>query len=78
MTASDVERARRRVADHEGRGESVSFESILADQRTRDAFDLAREIAPMKPADDAALIDTTGMTVEQVVEQLVDRIGCVR
>jgi CMP/dCMP kinase len=78
LTASDVERARRRVADHEGRGEAVSFESILADQRDRDARDLARAIAPMKPAADAALIDTTGMTVDQVVEELVDRILGVR
>jgi cytidylate kinase len=73
LTASDVERARRRVADHKARGEAVSFESILADQRDRDARDLARAIAPMKPAADAALIDTTGMTVDQVVEELVDR-----
>lgn len=78
LTASDVERARRRVADHQGRGEAVSFESILADQRARDARDLARAIAPMKPAEDAALIDTTGMTVEQVVEELVDRTLGVR
>ncbi len=78
LTASDVERARRRVADHQGRGEAVSFESILADQRDRDARDLARAIAPMKPAADAALIDTTGMTVDQVVEELVDRTLGVR
>jgi cytidylate kinase len=73
LTASDVERARRRFADHQGRGEAVSFDTILSDQRARDARDLARAIAPMKPADDAALIDTTGMTVEQVVDLLVDR-----
>jgi cytidylate kinase len=73
LTASDVERARRRFADHQGRGEAVSFETILSDQRARDARDLARAIAPMKPADDAALIDTTGLTVEQVVDQLVER-----
>jgi cytidylate kinase len=78
LTASDVERARRRVADHQGRGEAVTFESILADQRDRDARDLARAIAPMKPAADAALIDTTGMTVEQVVDELVDRTLGVR
>jgi cytidylate kinase len=78
LTASDVERARRRVADHQSRGDEVSFESILADQRDRDARDLARAIAPMKPAVDAALIDTTGMTVDQVVEELVDRIEGVR
>jgi CMP/dCMP kinase len=78
LTASDVERARRRFADHQGRGEALSFDTILSDQRARDARDLARAIAPMKPADDAALIDTTGMTVEQVVDQLVERIEGAR
>ena len=60
------------------RGEAVSFESVLADQRDRDARDLARAIAPMKPAADATLIDTTGMTIDQVVEELVDRTLGVR
>jgi cytidylate kinase len=78
LTASDVERARRRVADHQHRGDAICFETVLADQRDRDARDLARAIAPMKPAADAALIDTTGMTVEQVVQELVDRIEGVR
>ena len=67
LTASDEERASRRLGEYRSRGESVSFESVLADQRERDARDAARAIAPMKPAPDAILLDTTGLSVEAVV-----------
>ena len=73
LIAADEERARRRVADLLARGEAVSFEQVLAAQRARDARDLARDIAPMKPAVDAAVVDTSTMTIEEVVEELVDR-----
>ena len=77
LTADEVERARRRLADLKARGEECGFEAVLADQRARDLRDAARAIAPMKPADDAELIDTTGKTIDQVVEELVgpDRSG---
>jgi cytidylate kinase len=71
LTASDEERARRRMAEHRARGETVGLESILADQRARDAGDAARAIAPMKPASEAIVIDTTELSIEQVVERLV-------
>ena len=74
MTAAAEERARRRFADLQASGQSLSFESVLEDLRVRDARDVARPIAPMKPAEDAVLIDTSGMTIDQVVEQLVGRI----
>jgi CMP/dCMP kinase len=70
LTASDEERARRRWADYQARGESVSFESVLQDQRQRDARDAVRAIAPMKPAADATIIDTTGLSIDDVVERL--------
>ena len=60
----------RRVGEYQSRGESVSFESVLRDQRERDARDAARAIAPMKPAADAILIDTTGLSVEAVVDRM--------
>jgi cytidylate kinase len=78
LTAADEERARRRVAEHEARGEVVNFEAVLEDQRLRDARDRARAIAPMKPAEDAAVIDTTGLTIDQVVDELVERIEKTR
>jgi CMP/dCMP kinase len=70
LTASDEERALRRVGDYRYRGESVTFESVLRDQRERDARDAARAIAPMKPAPDAILLDTTGLSVEEVVDRM--------
>jgi cytidylate kinase len=78
LTAADEERARRRVAEHAARGEAVSFEAVLEDQRLRDARDRARTIAPLKPAEDAIVIDTTGMSIDQVVDELVERIEKTR
>jgi cytidylate kinase len=70
LTASDEERARRRVADYAARHETTSFEAVLNDLRARDARDATREIAPMKPAADAIILDSTGLSVEDVVERM--------
>lgn len=67
LTASDEERARRRHAEFVARGEPIPFATVLDDLRARDAHDAARSIAPMRPADDAQLIDTTGMDLDRVV-----------
>jgi cytidylate kinase len=75
LTASEEERARRRFNDYRARGENVTFESVLEDQRARDARDAARAIAPMKPASDAIVIDSTGMSIEEVVDRLVSDIS---
>lgn len=65
---ADVEvRARRRHAEQEARGEPVTFEAVRDTIKTRDARDAGRADAPMKIADDAVLIDTTGMDVEAAV-----------
>jgi len=74
LTASDEERARRRLAEYQARGESVSFEAVLRDHRERDARDAARTIAPMKPAADARIIETTGSSIDQVVDRLAEDI----
>jgi CMP/dCMP kinase len=71
LTASDEERALRRVSDYLSQGESASFESVLRDQQERDARDAARAIAPMKPAPDAFVLDTTGLSVEAVVDRMI-------
>jgi cytidylate kinase len=71
LTASDEERARRRVADYASRGDNVSYETVLNDQLQRDARDAARAIAPMTPAADATVVDSTGLTIDQVVERLI-------
>jgi cytidylate kinase len=70
LTASDDERARRRLAENMARGHNVSFESMLAELRARNARDAARAIAPMKPAEDATVVDSTGLSVEEVVDRL--------
>ena len=70
LTATDQERARRRVAEHRSRGEIVTFESVFQDQCERDARDSARAIAPMKPAPDATILDTTGLTIDEVVHRM--------
>ena len=70
ITASLRERVRRRLAEYDARGESVSTEALEREIQERDARDAAREIAPMKPADDAVVIDTTDMELAEVVEKL--------
>ena len=70
LTASPEERARRRQAEFAGRGESIAVVAVLNDLRDRDARDAARAIAPMKPADDARVIDTTGLPLDEVVGRI--------
>jgi cytidylate kinase len=74
LTASADERARRRLRDHQARGQLGSFEDVLASQQARDRSDRERAIAPLQPAADAEILDTTDLTVDQVVEALATRI----
>lgn len=68
VTATPEVRAERRWKQLRGQGEDVAFEDVLADIRRRDARDGARESAPMKPAPDAVLLDTTEMTIEHATD----------
>ncbi len=70
LTASDDERARRRADELRRRGEPVSFDAVLRDLRDRDRADSNRDHAPLKAAADAVHLDTTGLTVDQVVERI--------
>ena len=70
ITASAEERARRRVIDLEKIGEKADYESVLSDIKTRDYNDSHREIAPLKPAQNAIIYDTTGNTLERSVDEL--------
>lgn len=76
LTATDLERARRRLADYRARGaaDDLTLESVLEEIRQRDARDLARAIAPMKPARDAIQVDSTGLSVEEVVARMAEDI----
>ena len=71
LTASDEARARRRVLQNEQRGVgSTDFETVLADIVRRDELDSSRATSPLKPADDAVHIDSSDMTMQQVIDQI--------
>jgi CMP/dCMP kinase len=77
LTATEEERARRRLSDYRarGQGDGITFESVLRDLRERDARDEARAIAPMKPAPDAILVDSSGLSIEEVVARLAEDVS---
>lgn len=75
LTASDTERATRRYKELKAKGDTSTFEEVLEDMRKRDYNDSHREIAPLKPAEDSFLADTTGKTEEESVEMILSVIG---
>ena len=70
LTAQDEERARRRVAELAQGGTTVDFAATLREIRERDERDASRDVAPMVPAKDAVLVDSSTQTLEQVVDSL--------
>lgn len=74
LTASAEERARRRHRELVEKGEDVPFEEVLRDVQERDYNDSHRAVAPLKQAKDAMLLDTTGMTLEESVNRLIQCI----
>ncbi len=74
LLADPLERARRRQREMEDRGERVELEQVLRDQEIRDQRDAARDLAPMKPAADAVLLDSTQLSPEQVVEAMTAEV----
>jgi cytidylate kinase len=73
LTADPHERARRR-ADELG----IERSQVLAEQTIRDQRDSTRRDSPLRPAEDAVALDTTGLTVEQVVDRIADLVECIR
>lgn len=71
LDAELEERARRRHEELVRRGEVVRFDAVLEDLRARDARDRSRDTAPLRPADDAVVIDTTDLTIRQVVDRVL-------
>jgi len=71
LDASVEERARRRYAERASRGEHVSFERILEGMTKRDRFDSTRDLAPLRVAQDAKILDTTDLSIDQVVDAVV-------
>lgn len=74
LTASPEDRARRRYEEMLGKGETADYDQVLADLKERDYSDSHRAVSPLVPANDAEIINTTGNTLEQSVEQLVSFI----
>lgn len=75
VTATVEERANRRYKELIEKGMDVKYEDIYKDIETRDYNDSHREIAPLKPAEDSIMFDTTGNTLEQSIEQLLAMIN---
>jgi CMP/dCMP kinase len=73
LTASPEERARRRAEEL-----GTDVETVLRDQAMRDQSDMQREHSPLKPAADANEVDTSGLTVDEAVRQVVDLVDEVR
>ncbi|MGN5654051.1 (d)CMP kinase [Xanthomonas hortorum pv. gardneri] len=71
LTASAEERAGRRHKQLMEKGVSVIFDDLLREIMARDARDAQRVVAPLRPAEDAVLIDTSGMGIEDVVQRVV-------
>ena len=79
LTASDEERAHRRVRQNVDRGiGSIDYEEVLADLRRRDEVDSSRATSPLRPADDAVMLDSTGHFIEDVIDRICALAGAAR
>lgn len=78
LTASPEERAERRYKQLKDKGVSVIFDDLLREILARDARDANRAVAPLRPADDAVCIDTTGLGIDVVVERVLALVPAKR
>lgn len=78
LTASVATRAERRYKQLIGKGFSANMEDLLADLSERDARDANRAIAPLKPADDAHILDTSNMNIEAAVEHVLHWYSAIK
>jgi cytidylate kinase len=76
LTARPEVRARRRYDELAARGELVAFDEILADVRRRDHQDETRAVAPLRPADDAVIVDSSELDAEGVVSRVLEVVRC--
>lgn len=74
LTADPEERAMRRYKELIEKGSNVTFEEVLEDLKVRDYNDSHREIAPLKPAEDSVIVNTTGMTLEESINTIVKTV----
>lgn len=74
LTASPEERARRRYLELQAKGATDTYEQVYEDMVKRDYNDSHREIAPLKPAEDSVIVDTTGLEIEQSLELILKTV----
>jgi len=74
LVASLDEKVRRRAAQYERRGERVDGEAMRKEVELRDRVDSERPVAPLRPAEDAIIIDTDNLDLEQVVDRILDEV----
>ena len=74
LDASVEERARRRYEERLQRGEPADYEAILRDMRRRDQLDQERATSPLRPAEDAVIVNTDGLSVEEAIEKVMQII----
>ena len=74
LTASAEERARRRVKDLQERGIEAEHDELLAQIRARDEADSTRAIAPLRPAEDAVILDSTSLDMEAVIRHVLELV----
>ncbi|MFV8394668.1 (d)CMP kinase [Corynebacterium hindlerae] len=72
LTASAEVRARRRYNQDIAAGREADFDAVLADVQRRDELDSTRAVSPLRPAEDATIVDTSDMTFDQVVDSLIE------
>ncbi|WP_277052967.1 (d)CMP kinase [Zestomonas thermotolerans] len=75
LTASAEERARRRYLQLKAKGQDVNLASLLEEIRERDERDMQRAVAPLKPAPDAVQLDSTELSIEQVLERILSEVA---
>ena len=70
LTASAEERARRRWLEMKQKGDDIAYETVLEDLRARDDQDMNRQVDPLRPTEDAVLVDSTCLDFDQVVDKI--------
>ena len=74
LTADVKERAKRRYKELLEKGSGISFDEVLEDMKKRDYQDSHRDIAPLKPAEDSVIVDTSALSLEESIEKMLETI----
>jgi len=74
MTANPIVRAQRRLKELQGKGLNVTLDEVLKNIEERDYIDQNRDVAPLRQADDALVLDNTNMTVDEQMEWVEDMV----